>query len=505
MTQIVSLRIKNFRGLRCLHIPFAYDQKVVCLIGRGDSGKTTVLDAIAAVLSPRWNLSFYDTDFYNCDTSQALEITAKIVHFPEVFLSDQKYGLHAESYAIPGNDPENEIQSLTIKLSVNGALEPRWTVTSPRNQDDIDITATDRGKLNCFMIADYIDQHFSWNKGTPLFSLQNFLQVDPLVDQNVIIDALRDAKSKIDDANFESLAEATHFVERQARIMGLDLEGTGTTLDARELNIKDGRGSLHDGVVPFRGKGKGTRRLASLAIQSALAASAPNKGIILVDELEQGLEPDRIKHLARYLDDEDLGQVFITTHSRDAIMEFGSAPIVHVNKNPTTNDVETKPFSGSSEDLLKAVRACPEAFFAKKVIVCEGATEVGICRALDSWRLSNGKPPMAFENCAYIDGTGSELARRVSEINGVGIETALLCDSDDKKINRLKECWSKKDVEIFDCDEDQNIEQQVFKDLPWGGVIELCDYVIKVHKKGVAKSLEASISAKLDDQLLASD
>ena len=496
MTRIVSLQINNYRGIDNLDFVIPIQQKVVCLIGRGDSGKTTVLDAIAAVLSPRWNLSFYDTDFYNCDIDKPIEIVAKVVGFPDALLSEQKYGLHTENYLIDEDDPEGELPSLSIKLTVNSALEPRWTVTTDREQEDIEISATDRGKLNCFMISDYIDQHFSWNKGGPLYSLQRYLQTEFAVDQNVVINALRDAKLRIDESDFAGLEQATNFVEQQAKTMGLNLESAGTTLDARDLSIKDGRVSLHEGSVPFRSKGKGTKRLASLAIQSALAANAPNEGIILVDELEQGLEPDRIKHLARYLKEEAAGQIFLTTHSRDAIQEFGSAPIVRLNKSPKTNEILVRPFDGSDAELQKAVRACPEAFFAKKVIICEGATEVGICRALDSWRLANQKASMTFLDCAYVDGTGNSLTSRTSEIHEVGIETAVLCDSDDENINATKAEWAKKGIEFFDCDAQLCIEKQVFNDLPWEAITELIEYVLTTQKKGDETALKSSISAK---------
>ena len=45
MAHILQLSIKNFRGLQDFRCTFG-DSKTVCLIGRGDSGKTTILDAI---------------------------------------------------------------------------------------------------------------------------------------------------------------------------------------------------------------------------------------------------------------------------------------------------------------------------------------------------------------------------------------------------------------------------------------------------------------------------
>ena len=70
MAMISSLSIKNFRGIKEFYHEFR-DKKFVCLIGRGDSGKSTILDAISYVLSPSWTIPFYDTDFYDYNTKEA--------------------------------------------------------------------------------------------------------------------------------------------------------------------------------------------------------------------------------------------------------------------------------------------------------------------------------------------------------------------------------------------------------------------------------------------------
>lgn len=69
MAKIIHLDIKNYRGIKHLPLEFKADQNLICFVGRGDCGKTTILEAISSVLSPSWNLNFYDTDFYNCDHS----------------------------------------------------------------------------------------------------------------------------------------------------------------------------------------------------------------------------------------------------------------------------------------------------------------------------------------------------------------------------------------------------------------------------------------------------
>mgnify|MGYP000927220125 FL=1 len=80
MAILHSLEIKNFRGIKDFKQEF-FQEKLVCLVGRGDSGKSTILDAISYVLSSNWNITFYDSDFYNCDIEEPIEITANLGWF----------------------------------------------------------------------------------------------------------------------------------------------------------------------------------------------------------------------------------------------------------------------------------------------------------------------------------------------------------------------------------------------------------------------------------------
>jgi len=55
MAKVYSLSIKHYRGIENLQQVFDRINCVV-LIGRGDSGKTTLLKAISSVLSSIWNI-----------------------------------------------------------------------------------------------------------------------------------------------------------------------------------------------------------------------------------------------------------------------------------------------------------------------------------------------------------------------------------------------------------------------------------------------------------------
>ncbi|ARM34984.1 AAA family ATPase [Legionella longbeachae] len=509
MANIVNLNINNFRGINNFDINFPLNSDFVCFIGRGDSCKTSILDAISLVLSPKWSISFQDSDFFNCNIESPIEISVSLVNFPEKLISESKYGLYVRAYDpikmkilddFVGEEQEF-LPALTIRLVVDSQLLPKWTVSNAKHHEDKIISNTDRESLSCFMISDFIDRHFTWSKGNPLFTLSSLIKDLDENDKNIIIDALREAKKQIDTSNFNELNEITELIKSQASLFGLDIKNIHSTIDFRELAIKDDRISLHDDLIPFRLKGKGSRRLASFAIQSILVKRG---GILLVDELEQGLEPDRIKQLVRTLRDIHEGQIFITTHSREVIVELESNNLIYVQKD-SENHISHKIFNHDKKQLQAIVRACPEAFFANKIVICEGATEIGICRALDKYRMKLlGKNSFSLLNCAYIDGGGSNLAERAKQIKDVGLDVAILCDSD-RDLTPSKPDLLANDIKIFDCEIDYCIEKQAFMDLPWIAIQRLIDYVCKSHKNGDFTLLEKTIKSKYPNGFLPHD
>ena len=48
--RITNLEIQNFRGINSCNINFPSESRVLCLIGAGDSTKSTILKAIEWVL-----------------------------------------------------------------------------------------------------------------------------------------------------------------------------------------------------------------------------------------------------------------------------------------------------------------------------------------------------------------------------------------------------------------------------------------------------------------------
>jgi predicted ATP-dependent endonuclease of OLD family len=65
------LEIENFRGIKTL--TWNVGPGVTCLIGAGDSTKSSVLEAIHIVLWPRWAVTIDDSDFYRVITKSGVQ------------------------------------------------------------------------------------------------------------------------------------------------------------------------------------------------------------------------------------------------------------------------------------------------------------------------------------------------------------------------------------------------------------------------------------------------
>ncbi len=481
MPRIINLKLKNFRGFENSEFKFK-NNNLICLIGRGDSGKSTILDSINFVFSPNWKLNFFDHDFHNGNISIPIEIEATIINPPERLISENKYGLYIRgwnptSFLIEDELKNGLVEALTIKLIIENDLEPKWYVTNERIQDDLEIGKNDRAKINSFLISDDIDNHFKWNEGNPLLKILKSKKGTIDEEKIIIREAIREAREKIDKEPFSNLDEVIKEFKTKAKELGAEIATPNITVDFKDLIFDGRKTSLHDKNVPFRLKGKGSKRILSISLQYLLAEQG---GIIQVDEIEQGLEPDRVQHLVTQLKKSIDGQIFITTHSQNVIVELDHDNLYLVKE-------QCKDLIEFTHDLQGCLRAHPHAFFAKKIIVCEGATEVGICRSLNEFRIKNGKLNAATKGVCFIDGVGNNQISYSKSFRNSKFSCALFCDSDDETTNEAKQSLTSVGVNIFDWEGQNSTEQQIFKDLPWGAILKLID---------LAKSIKSDESVK---------
>ena len=166
------LSIRNFRGIEKLDwaVPEA---NLVCLIGRGDSTKSSILDAIRYALFPVWNLTLDTFDFFNGNTDAPVEITVTLGDLPNEFCSDAKFGHYLRGWnkdtrELVDEPGEGLEDAISARLHLDGSFEPKWTVICDRKEEGARFSAGDRAKACATFIGAYADRQLTWGKNTVL-------------------------------------------------------------------------------------------------------------------------------------------------------------------------------------------------------------------------------------------------------------------------------------------------------------------------------------------------
>lgn len=476
MPKLFHLHIENFRGIE--KFDHTFNNGLTCIIGRGDSGKTTILDAISYALTPTHTLTFHDGDFFNCDVSKPIVIEVTVTGLYDDIL--RRFDTHMravkdEKIITSMLNPETHegcIEAVTIQLKVEKDLEPQWFALGADGTEPKPVRASERELFNCFYISEYNDRHFTLSKGTPLSTLfrQKAEKKTDVLNAELIAELGRTAKTGFENAiqREDVFKEVIAAICKNATNLGLSTGDVKASLDQREFLLRENKIALHKDNVPLRQLGKGSKRLLSLAIQLSLTNPS---GIILIDEIEQGLEPDRVQHIVTTLKKHTGLQVILTTHSSNAIVELSCSDI-YIRRNTKEGLINIP----STDEMQGTIRKNPEAFFAKRVLICEGATEVGIIRGINQLALLPKEKSLALLGIRYADGAGKNLINYVPQFAKLGYDICLFCDSDAPDVNAKKKEFESQGIVIADCDDDLAIEQQLFNDLPWDSVIKLMEY-----------------------------
>ncbi|WP_341857994.1 ATP-dependent nuclease [Sinorhizobium medicae] len=99
--QSENWRSRNFRGIK--NLSWTRSPGFNCLIGPGDSGKTSVLDAIDLCLGARRIVAFTDADFHNLDVSQTISITLVLGALEDALKTIDAYGDFLRGYDASNN------------------------------------------------------------------------------------------------------------------------------------------------------------------------------------------------------------------------------------------------------------------------------------------------------------------------------------------------------------------------------------------------------------------
>jgi hypothetical protein len=423
------LAVRNFRGIRLLD--WSPRPGLNCLIGPGDSTKTTILDAISLVLAHRWNVAFSDADFYQADPSIEISIEVTLASLQEGLLDSQVFGQHLRGVCADGSvvdEPFDDAEpAITIRLTVDASLEPIWALIRDVDAEPRRLSALQRENLLALRIDESARVHLGWS--TPS-ALARITDASPGLALT-LADAQRAARTAVFASPDPQLQKAAHDAAETIRASAAaDLTDPRPGLDPAH-HLRSGALVLHDGAVPITSRGLGTRRLSSLAIQRSAVGSA---GCVIVDELEYGLEPHRVRQLVREFSNQagEGVQVFLTTHSTITIENLDVTDLAIARSSNGATTVLSVPEHVAVEDdsWQRLARSGPSALLASYIVVCEGATEVGLVGALMRHFDEFVPVPAALRGVAVMNGGGSEAPGRALCLTQLGYDVALIVDHD---------------------------------------------------------------------------
>lgn len=485
--RIRHLEIRNFRGIKSLS--WSTPSDFICLIGAGDTCKTTILTALDYALSPRTSLSFDDADFFDQKVEDDIVIQATLSDWdnaqPEIkkFFQESAFARYQCGMTATGPIPEpNGVTAFSVSLRVDKSLEPKWSAVKGRDDGEVDkkpIWAAERALIGLSRIDFSNDAHFTWGRNTILTRLSEGTKEG----LSGVVAALSRDMRKTDISGHPSIAECSTIADElrsEAKKTGVNLSELVPKIDVQRNSIGSGVISLHEGQVPLRNKGSGSKRLIGAAMQMKLHGG---RNIAVVDEMELGLEPHRIRGLLHKLK-QSKQQVFSTSHSAVVLRELDvKSDELWVCRRDIDGIVTVKSLN-EVQDIQGPVRANAEAFLGQRIVVCEGATEVGLLRAYDLYRFDKKDPPVWSLSTAYFDCRGAQNVRRDADgLSDLGYRVAALCDNDAP--NHLSEedvsFLRSRGIHVTQWEKDKATEHQLASEMPWAMLPKLFEKIEEHH------------------------
>ena len=374
--RIYKLTIQRFRGIQSLTWLPAKGMNVI--LGGGDVGKTTILEAIALLLSPSNTAVISEADYWARDSAQEFVIEAVMTLPDATGIGSQNtfawpWAWNGQDAIAPSADGEGDLPAPgepVYRVRVRGTteLELAWEVMQPNDEFDHFSTAVRRRIGLVRMSADERnDRDLRLVYGSALDRLLADNALRARIGKQVAGLNLHESLNDKGKGAIESLdVRMADAALPSALKLGL------TTSQGLSIGALIGLLATKNGVaLPLSSWGAGTRRMAALEIASSTDKEA---SVTLVDEIERGLEPYRLRKLINILAGQH-GQIFLTTHSPVAISCAEGANLWYLD---SLGSIGALP----RDKIGPQQKRDPETFLARVAVIAEGPTEVGFLQYL---------------------------------------------------------------------------------------------------------------------------
>jgi putative ATP-dependent endonuclease of OLD family len=436
---VYHLAIERFRCIKKLSWHPA--KGVNLILGGGDVGKTTILDAIGLLLSPTNPTTLADTDYHARNIEAGFVIEAILSLPPESGINHQTkaswpWDWNESEAVVPSMDGDGGMKGEPVyRLRVRGTedLELAYEIVQPDGTVD-SLSVGLRRNIGLVRLSgdDRNDRDLRLVQGS---ALDRLLSDKALRSRLASELAKSDITEQLTDDAKEAL-KALNLVFRNKSLPDeLDLAITGG--QGLSITALIGLTAKREGVqLPLASWGSGTRRFAALAIAEQNQGEAP---ITLVDEVERGLEPYRQRFLMENLQ-AGKSQVFVTTHSPSAISAAYKASLWYVDHAGGIGQL-------AAADVARQRKTDPETFLGCLAVVAEGATEFGFVTALLETALGSS---LEQHGVHVTDGGGHEATLGLLEaLAAGGLRFGGFADDEGKHPARWQNVTKKLDKLLF--------------------------------------------------------
>lgn len=436
-SQIRRLTIERFRGIKQLTWQPAPGLNVI--LGGGDTGKSTILDAIALLFSPSTTSVLTDADYFGRRVADGFCVEAVVTLPVRVGISTQQkpawpwewdgakpvvVDIDDESGAV-ARDPvyrvrvrgTEDVDLVYEILQPDGETVDHFNVGIRRAIGLVRLTGDNRNDRDLRLVHGSALERLLADR-----TLRARLGLR-LAGNAVADDLKEEAKRSLEELDGEFMKKA----------LPHDLSLGVTSPQGVSLTALIGLTAAKDGAqLPFASWGSGTRRLAALEIAALRQDENP---LLVVDEVERGLEPYRQQRIIRDMQQRS-SQVFLTTHSSVVLRTATEATFWYLDATGALGCVAQRATAHRLRD--------PEAYLARLAIIAEGATEVGFLDTLLRRFLSKDLLDLGM---VISDGGGNDETLKILEaLAGSGLQFAGFADDEGRDQNR----WEKVKARLGD-------------------------------------------------------
>lgn len=477
-----SMNLRRYRGIEALE--WQPNPGVNCIVGPGDSGKSTILAAISLLLTPRPVGAASEYDFHRRRLEEGFEITAVIGGLDDAVISAMRVPAlrgWKDGQVLDLPDEEGAEPVLVARVIGSPELEVRHELLPPSGEPfQFSVAVRQRLFLSRVSGEERAGRELRLGQGSLLERHIGEIDFRPALSAAVATAS----------ANLQLPEEANQSLEKLRMLFGK----AGLPKDL-QLGIIAPQGSSLLGMVgllsgdpgeavPLAYAGTGTKQLALFLLTAALVKAEP---VLVLDEPETGLEPYRqrstVSELRKIIG--KTGQAFLATHSPAILeaMQPGEIWRLAPGGNPVRLD---------DASIIKSIDDAPDAMLSRVPVLCEGATEAGLLRPLlDDLASKSALASIDSLGIRLVARTGQPMVLEEAEaMLKAGIPCGVFVDCEQRHSGK-RQALKEQEACAFSCWEGvRNIEEAVARWVPWEKLQDIVALAASLQEQSVESLLQ---------------